>query len=101
MRILDVSGEDGLAAAARTAARMMVKGRARFYDRTPMALDALHPGLACAPPTTLVAIGEHLVERESLSPRRWFGFGGEVCLVNARAALLLGRARRRAAARRA
>ena len=26
-------------------------------------------------------------------PRRWFGFGGEVCALNARAALLLGRTR--------
>ena len=99
MRIIDVGGDERLAEAARTVARALVKGRARFYDRYPMALDALHPGLACAPPAALVAIGQHLVERESLSPRRWFGFGGEVGLVNARAALLLGRLRRRAAAR--
>ncbi len=100
IRKVDMGGTERLAAAARATARTMVKGRARFYDRIPLALDALHPGLAHASAATLVAIGQHLVERESASPRRWFGFGGEVGLVNARAALLLGRARRRAAARR-
>ncbi len=60
-------------------------------------LDALFPGLGSAPPDTLIAVAAHLVEREMRSPRRWFGFGGEVSLVNARAALLLGRALRRAA----
>ena len=100
MRTVDVGGTGRLAVAARTAAWTMVKARARFYDRYPLALDALHPGLAHAPAATLVAIGQHLIERESRSPRRWFGFGGEVGLVNARATLLLGRARRRAAAHR-
>ena len=98
MRTID-GGEQRLAVAARAAARTMVKGRARFYDRYPIALEVLHPGLACASAATLVAVGRHLVERESLSPRRWSGFGGEVGLVNARAALLLGRVRRQAAAR--
>ena len=81
--------------AARRAACHLVKTRARAYARRPMALEALHPGLSTAPPHTLVAIAAHLVEREARSPRRWFGFGGEVNLVNARAALLLGRALRR------
>ena len=85
-----------LAAAARRSAAHAVKARARQYGRRPQALDALFPGLGCAPPATLVAVAEHLVEREARSPRRWFGFGGEVTLVNARAALLLGRALRRA-----
>jgi hypothetical protein len=85
-----------LAAPARRAAAHMIKTRARHYGRRPLALDALHPGLGMAPPATLIAIAAHLVERESRSPRRWFGFGGEVSLVNARAALLLGRALRRA-----
>ena len=86
-----------LAAAGRRAAAHMIKTRARSYARRPQALDALFPGLGCAPPQTLVAVAAHLVEREARSPRRWFGFGGEVGLVNARAALLLGRALRRAA----
>ena len=84
-----------MASAGRHAACHMLKARARFYARRPAALDALHPGLASASPATLVAVATHLVERESLSPRRWFGFGGEVGLVNARAALLLGRTLRR------
>ena len=83
-----------IAAAARRAACHVVKARARFYDRRPVALDALHPGLSMAAPATLVAVATHLVAREGRSPRRWFGFGGEVSLVNARAALLLGRLRR-------
>lgn len=85
-----------LAAPARRAAAHMIKMRARHYARRPMALDALHPDLSHATPGKLIAIAAHLVEREARSPRRWFGFGGEVNLVNARAALLLGRARRRA-----
>ncbi len=79
------------------AARHMVKARARFYANRPLALDMLHPGLAFASPPTLIAVATQLVERESRSPRRWFGFGGEVGLVNARAALLLGRTMRRGA----
>ena len=84
------------AAAARRAIAHTIKARARRYGRQHQALDALFPGLGCAPPATLVAVATHLVERETRSPRRWFGFGGEVGLLNARAALLLGRALRRA-----
>ena len=55
------------------------------------------PGLGSAQADTLIAVAQHLVGREARSPRHWFGFGGEVSLVNARAALLLGRALRRSA----
>ena len=92
---LAATRDDAIAAAARRAASHMVKERARRYAHKPSALDALHPSLSHAAPATLIAIAEHLVEREIRSPRRWFGFGGEVSLLNARAALLLGRARRR------
>lgn len=85
-----------LGAAARRCVAHSIKARARRYGRQPQALDALFPGLGQAPPDTLVAVATHLVEREAGSPRRWFGFGGEVTLINARAALLLGRALRRA-----
>ena len=81
--------------AARGSVRSLIKARARHYARRPGALEALYPGLSMAGPLTLVAIAEHLAERERLSPRRWFGFGGEVGLINAKAALLLGRAQRR------
>ena len=96
----DLWQDEAVKATARRAATHMVKVRARHYDRRPMALEALHPGLSGATTPTLIAIAEHLVERETRSPRRWFGFGGEVTLLNARAALLLGRARRRAETKR-
>ena len=78
------------AAAARRATCHLVKTRARQYARRPLTLEALFPGLSTAPPRTLVAIAAHLVEREARSPRRWFGFGGEVNLVNARARAFAG-----------
>lgn len=87
--------DDEMAAAARRGIAHVVKMRARRYRRDPRALDALFSGLGCASAETLVAVAIHLVEREACSPRRWFGFGGEVGLLNARAALLLGRALRR------
>ena len=91
---IDAAAPD-FAAAARRSAAHTVKARARRYGLQPQALDALFPGLGSAPPATLVAVAEHLVDRERASPRRWFGFGGEVTLINARAALLLGRVLRR------
>ncbi len=86
---------DDLAGAARRATCNVVKARARLYRRRPSALEALYPGLSMVTSATLVAIAEHLVERERQSPRRWFGFGGEINLINAQAARLLGRAERR------
>jgi hypothetical protein len=83
-----------LAAQARRTAAHMVKCRARDYARRPMALEILYPGLAAATPETLIAVAEHLLDVERKNPRRWFGFGGEVKALNAKAALLLGRALR-------
>lgn len=90
--------EDPYVAAATCAAAHLIKVRARHYARQPLALEALYPGLSHARPDKMVAIATHLIERESLTPRRWFAFGGEINLVNARAACLLGRALRRQAA---
>jgi hypothetical protein len=84
------------AQAVRTAA-FVVKQRARAYAKRPMGLETISPGLAAAAPETLAAMAKHLIEREKEAPRRWFGFGGEVPILNARAILLLARARRRAA----
>ena len=95
MRTLADDTGHRLEIAARRAGWHVIKARARFYARRPTALDILCPGLSTAMPATLIAVAEHLVDRELRSPRRWFGFGGEVGLVNARAALLLGRALRR------
>ena len=99
MQVRATEGDDpDFGEAARRTACHLIKIRARHYAKRPRTLDVLHPGLSMAAPATLVAIAEHLVEREARSPRRWFGFGGEVNLVNARAALLLGRTLRRLSA---
>ncbi len=92
---MPASDRNAFAAAARAAAAHLVKSRARHYARRPAALEVLYPGLANASAGTLVAVAAHLVEREGSAPRRWFGFGGEIGLVNAKAALLLGRTLRR------
>lgn len=88
---------DAMPGVARRAVAHLIKTRARHYARRPMTLETLYPGLAYASPDALIAIATHLVERERVSPRRWFGFGGEVNLINARAAALLGRVIRRGA----
>jgi hypothetical protein len=93
---VEFDAAEAIAAQARRTATQMVKCRARDYARRPMALEVLHPGLAAAKPETLIAVAEHLLEAERKNPRRWFGFGGEVKALNAKAALLLGRAMRRA-----
>jgi hypothetical protein len=89
--------DDPFAAAAARAAAHRIKSRARHYRRQLPALEALYPGLSYAGPGKMIAIAAHLVKREQLSPRRWFGFGGEVNLVNAKAVHLLGRYMRRQA----
>lgn len=87
--------DEAVEAAVRRSIAHMMKSRARHYRRRPSALESLFPGLSIAPSATLIAVASHLVERERLSPHRWYGFGGEVTMMNARAALLLGRLRRR------
>ena len=89
---------EALRAQARRTAAYMLKCRAREYARRPMQLEILYPGLAAAEPAVLIAVAAHLVENERKNPRRWFGFGGEVGTLNAKAALLLGRTLRRRAA---
>jgi hypothetical protein len=84
-----------LAAQARRSAAAALKRRARSYAKTPMALETLYPGLAAADPQTMIAVAEHLLEVERRAPQRWFGFGGEVKALNAKAALLYARALRR------
>jgi hypothetical protein len=88
---------EALRAQARRTAAYMLKCRARDYARRPIQLEILYPGLAAAGPEALIAVAEHLIENERRNPRRWFGFGGEVNALNAKAALLLGRALRRRA----
>lgn len=83
-----------LEAAAFLAARL-VKDRARRFARNPLTLDSVFPGLANADPGTMIDVGLYLLAGEKKNPRRWFGFGGEVPAMNAKAVILLGRARRR------
>lgn len=80
---------------ARRSAIHMVKRRARDFARRPYELENLYPGLAAARPDVLIAVAEYLLAAAAQDPQRWFGFGGEVKALNAKAALLLGRLRRR------
>ena len=88
------------AQATRTVA-FLVKHRARAYAKHPMMLETISPGLAAAAPETVIAMAKQLIETERQTPRRWFGFGGEVPILNAKAVLLFARARRRVARTRA
>ncbi len=91
---------EAIRAQARRSAVHMVKCRARDFARRPFDLENLYPGLAVARPNSLIAIAEHLLATAARDPQRWFGFGGEVKALNAKAALLLGRFLRRREARR-
>lgn len=82
---------------ARSAAAALVKHRARALAQSPASLDSFSPGLSCALPEMMIAVARKLLDSERQSAQRWFGFGGEVRALNAKALLLLGRARRRAA----
>lgn len=84
--------------AARTAIAL-IKERSRTYARSPLLLEALWPGLSSAEPETMIEIANYLIACEKALPRRWMGFGGEVPLLNAKAALLIARARRMALTR--
>ena len=94
-----LSAEAAALAAIRTGARRSaihrLKCRARDFARHPFELENLYPGLAAAAPEAIIAIAEHLLAAAARDPQRWFGFGGEVPAINAKAALLLGRSLRR------
>ena len=71
----------------------MIKRRARAYARRPLDLDTDCVRPSGASPEALIAAGAALLRAEATAPPRWFGFGGEVGALNARALVLLGRAR--------
>jgi hypothetical protein len=77
------------------------KDRARDYAKRPITLENVPPGLSAAAPETIIAVAKHLIAVERNAPRRWFGFGGEVLILNAKAVLLSARALRRDEGRRA
>lgn len=77
----------------------LVKDRARAFLRRPSSLDLVFPGLSVATADTMIAVARRLLETERQTLRRWFGFGGEIPALNARAVLVVARARRRAEGR--
>ena len=79
----------------------LIKDLARAYLMRPMRLENVFPGLSAAAPETIIAVAKHLIAAEKNAPRRWFGFGGEVPILNAKAVLLSARALRRNEGRRA
>jgi hypothetical protein len=93
--------EAALRAQATRTAVDLIKDRARAYAKRPMTLENIFPGLSAAAPETIIAVAKHLIAAESNAPRRWFGFGGEVPILNAKAVLLSARALRRDERRRA
>jgi hypothetical protein len=93
------SPEPDLDAITRAAVAALVKQRARALSRNPAALDAILPGLSGTGPEAMIEIARRLLDGERQRRQRWFGFGGEVRALNAKAVLLLGRARRLARAR--
>jgi hypothetical protein len=75
-----------------------IKNRARAFLKCPMALDALLPGLTeRAAPDAILTLAKQMMVKERDTPRRWFGFGGEAPMLNAKALLLYGRILRRTA----
>jgi len=87
--------ETALRAQATRTAVVLIKDRARAYAKRPMMLENFFSGLSAAAPETIMAVAKRLIAAEGKAPRRWFGFGGEVPILNAKAVLLSARARRR------
>ena len=95
------NAEAALGAQATRTAVVLIKDRARAYAKRPMMLENFFSGLSAAAPETIMAVAKHLIAAEGNAPRRWFGFGGEVPILNAKAVLLSARALRRDEGRRA
>jgi len=75
----------------------LIKDRARAFAEHPLTLEVLCSGLATAGPQAMAEVARQLIDAEIRTPRRWFGFGGEIPILNAKAVALLARVRRRAA----
>ncbi|MGH6796732.1 MAG: hypothetical protein ACREDD_00710 [Methylocella sp.] len=95
------NAEAALRAQATRTAADLIKDRARAYAKRPMTLEIVLPGLSAAAPETIIAVAKHLIAAERSTPRRWFGNGGEIPSLNAKAVLLMARALRRDKGRRA
>jgi hypothetical protein len=94
-----INAETALYVQARRSAAFLVKQPARAFAKCPLTLENVRPGLTAAAPETMLAVAAHLFEAERNTPRWWFGFGGEVPILNAKALMLLARAWRRAQSR--
>ncbi len=88
---VQVNAETALRAQATRSAVALIKHRARSYAKRPMTLENVFPGLSAAAPETIIVVAKHLIATERLAPCRWFGFGGEVPILNAKAVLLFAR----------
>ncbi|MEJ0093779.1 MAG: hypothetical protein WDN46_10145 [Methylocella sp.] len=81
----------------------MIKARAYRLLAKPAELENIWPSLWQAfedyNNQKVIAVGKMLLDEERDNARRHFGFGGEIHAVNARAVILIGRARRLAARR--
>lgn len=93
--------EAALRAQATRTAVDLIKDRARAYAKRPMTLENVFPGHSTAAPETTIAVAKHLIGAERKAPHRWFGFGGEVPILDAKAVLLSARVLRRVKGRRA
>jgi hypothetical protein len=85
---------EALHARARRTAAYMLKPRARLCASA----DAIGDSLSGARRSRAGCLDRrrgYLLENERKNPRRWFGLGGEIGALNAKAALLLGRTLRR------
>src|SRR5215469_8618623 len=74
-----------------TAAIQMPKARAREYARQPWQLEMVLSGLSEQRPQFIYACATILKCHELRNPRKDFGFGSEVPLVNLRAAQIYAR----------
>ena len=96
---IQVNAETALRAQATRTAVALIKHRARSYAKQPMTLENVFPGLSAAAPETIIAVAKHLIATERHAQCRWFGFGGEVAILNAKAVLLFARVLRAAGER--
>jgi hypothetical protein len=85
-----------LRAQAKRTALDLTKRRARAYMMRLLTEETYFPEALDAAPDQIIAVAKRMIAAEKSVPRRWFGFGGEAPLLNARALLLCGRVLRRA-----
>jgi hypothetical protein len=89
--------EAALRAQAKRTALDLTKHRARAYLTRLLIEETYFPEVLWTAPDQIIAVAKRMIAAEKSVPRRWFGFGGEAPLLNAKALLLCGRVLRRAA----